>query len=304
MNSFEYYESLRRIYAKSDPSVRLEKAGQLVRRIRTELSQPPHLLRNAPFLSACISNQAAPYDACILSYFLLESLRDPSFDILSETRCAAYLFRDHDGADSDRLSKETRRILRTVKVLLSRQAPEPSDTPAEAAVRLLKERAKRNHAAAEQSITCRKELEKAMQSVQPAAEQLLKAVLRFREETADAYILPFATSLIRLYELINDAYRYHRPLIEDSTDTDRINAVLNYSDFLYEIEDILARFGVETIVSDPGTPFDGRIHDPRPSGIFPPKSSAVSESLSAGFCCDGVILKKETVTLMPKGGAS
>lgn len=133
--------------------------------------------------------------------------------------------------------------------------------------------------------------------IKPVASELLKQVMSFSDNVTEQYVLQFARKQIELYELIADAKDYHEKVSKDSGNQDYINAVLNYGDFLLDIADGLAVFGVEEIVSEKGTAFDVRNHEAVTQKEFSPKNSTVLKSLRSGFRYKDIVLMKEKVQI-------
>ena len=71
----------------------------------------------------------------------------------------------------------------------------------------------------------------------------------------------------------------------------------NHRIYLDMIEEYLADFGIETIISSAGEAFDGRKHEAAGAQSFDPRSSAVAKSLRHGFMFADSVLKKELVEL-------
>lgn len=135
-----------------------------------------------------------------------------------------------------------------------------------------------------------------LMEMQPALSQLLKRFLTFSDHITEQYILQFARMQIELFDLISDAYLYHKKRAELSGSQDYMNAALNYDVYMSSIVDDLAVFGVEEICSSPGAPFDGMIHEPD-SNSFSTKTALVGESVRIGFRYKDIIIQKEKIKI-------
>ena len=135
-----------------------------------------------------------------------------------------------------------------------------------------------------------------LMEMQPVLSQLLKGFLTFSDNITEQYVLQFARMQIELFDLISDAYLYHKKRAEFSGSQDYVNAVLNYEVYMFSIVDSLAVFGVEEICTGPEESFDGMIHEPD-SDSFSTKTALVEESVRSGFRYKDLIIQKERVRI-------
>ncbi len=132
--------------------------------------------------------------------------------------------------------------------------------------------------------------------MQPLVKQMLENLMSFSNNITDSYVLQLANMQIELFNQIFDAHIYHEKNLSVCKDKDYINAVLNYGNFMESIVDNLAVFGIEEIVSDSGTLFDGAIHATN-TDSFSPKTAIIAKSVRPGFKYKDIIIQKEKVLL-------
>ncbi len=133
--------------------------------------------------------------------------------------------------------------------------------------------------------------------MQPAVSQLLKGFMSFSDNITEQYVLQFSRMQIELFNLIHDAHAYHKKSAELSRNNDYINAVCNYEEYMLSIIDHLSVFGVEEIISAPGTCFNGAIHE-SDVNYFSAKTALIKESARAGFRYKDIIIQKEKIKLI------
>lgn len=105
--------------------------------------------------------------------------------------------------------------------------------------------------------------------------------------------------VINLYQYLEDLYHNINLVKKDIIIKDEQSQI--YSDnlqvFLDMIVDILSSNGIETIHSDHGIPFNGRIHEAYMTNDFDPDNSCVDSTVECGFMFEQRVLKKEQVRL-------
>lgn len=173
---------------------------------------------------------------------------------------------------------------------MPKAAPKLSDEP-------VRDREERSRERAEQIRKWHEEQEKmneSLQKMQPAVRELLEGFVSLSDRITENYVLQFARQQIELYDLIADAYDYHRERAAGSGHADYENAVQNYEEYLYAIADALAAFGVEEILSAPGTAFDGGIHE-ADGAHFSSRNAVVAGSVRSGFRYGDLVLRREKV---------
>jgi len=105
----------------------------------------------------------------------------------------------------------------------------------------------------------------------------------------------FAEMLIEVYNQIADYYAYHVEAAPKSGNGDYLNAVGSYVMLMDTVLDQLSALGVEEISTEPGEPYDSRIHlICERSGS---SAETVKRSLRSGFRYGDVILQEENVTV-------
>ncbi len=302
MNSLELYQEILHTSWDEREDLRAGHVEKLVRCILAELHTPPFLVKNSPFLSACAQERITIVDAWFTVSAVVSCLRDPSYHP-GHSRHVMYLFRGVRVRNEDTLRHETRRLLRTIKFLLPRQ-PEEIRTETEETPVSVYEKERLRHAEARMahnlalSKARQKEDASLLQSVyalEPAVMKLTKEFESLRTSIQSESEMRFIQILIHQYHQIADALEYHMAKASVSDNEDYYNAVLNYDDFLCDIADALALFGVEEIISDPGTPFDGSIHSVRGTKEFSPRHTIVRKSLRSGFRRGEAVLEKERI---------
>ena len=139
------------------------------------------------------------------------------------------------------------------------------------------------------------ELTERVRELQYPAQKLLEDFRSFSTTLTENYIVQFAKTQIELFNLITDNYAWHSSRAETSQSKDYYKAVDNYRSYLELIVDALADFGIEEILSDPKTRFDGKIHDVKNTKNFYPQTATIKKSLRSGFRYGELILQKEEV---------
>ena len=134
-----------------------------------------------------------------------------------------------------------------------------------------------------------------VRELQRPAQTLLEQFRNFSNNITENYVIRFAMNQIDLFNLIAENFASHLPQAEKSRNNDYYNAVYNYESYLDMIIDALADFGVEEISSNPGTRFDGKIHDVKNTKNFSPQTATVKRSLRQGFRYGDLILQREAV---------
>lgn len=143
-----------------------------------------------------------------------------------------------------------------------------------------------------------KELIGTMSALQADIGREFKRLMCYSDDLTEKYVLRFARAMTEIYNLISDSYLFHTERVEQAESEDYYNAVLNYEEFMSSIADALAGFGVEEIVSVPGTAFDGKIHEVCDgSGDFSVHSAVVNRSVRPGFRYNDIVLQKERIQL-------
>jgi len=133
-----------------------------------------------------------------------------------------------------------------------------------------------------------------LKTLQPDVSKTLQTIMSFESKLTENYVYKFAEKQIEIYNMISEALEYHKGASESSGNQDYINAVENYEEFMYSIEDSLAVFGVKTIHSEAGAPFDGEIHEVD-SKDFSSRTAVVKRSIRAGFKHEDKVLQKEKI---------
>ena len=198
MNSLEMYRSLR--ISADPPQIKALHADRLIACVVEEVYRHPCLLRNSPFLREIQSGTSVSLmDAYILTAGVLRRMQDPEFRAGNEfSRYMCYLFTGASGKNDARMRDEIRRSLRAVKLLLPKNGSETFRTESSSSVyekerlRLLQEHTERRSTAAENWHDGQKELHETLNTVRPAAQDILKHLLSLEERLTKDYILTFA----------------------------------------------------------------------------------------------------------------
>ena len=133
--------------------------------------------------------------------------------------------------------------------------------------------------------------------MQPDVQQLLKNFMSFSETLYNNYIRLFAMNQIDLFNIIDENYKYHKPISQKTESRDYSNAVDNYSTYLEIIIDDLASFGIEGFTTNIGESFDGKFHEVINNKNFSPHTAVIKKSLRSGFKYKDVVLQKELVEI-------
>lgn len=134
-----------------------------------------------------------------------------------------------------------------------------------------------------------------VKKLQEPTQELLTAFRSFSNNLTENYVLKFTNSLIALFNSIADNYDSHKDKAQNSQNNDYSNAVANYQDYMDDIKDTLADFGVQEISSTPGTKFEGKIHVAKNTKNFSPQTATIKKSLRTGFIYKEIVLQKESV---------
>lgn len=135
-----------------------------------------------------------------------------------------------------------------------------------------------------------------LMEMQPVISQLLKDFMAFSDKITEQYVLQFARMQIELFNLIYDGYVYHKKEAGLSGNKDYVNAISNYNEYMLSIIDHLSVFGIEEIVSNPGTTFDGTIHE-SDTVSFSSKNALIAESVRSGFKYKNIVIQKEKIKI-------
>ena len=99
-----------------------------------------------------------------------------------------------------------------------------------------------------------------IRKLQPELREALKKVMSLSDRITKDYVLMFAKSYIRLYDLLQDGFMSHRDSAVHSTSADYKHAVKNFEVCCSSSISSLAAFGVKGIIMEKGKPFDGEIY--------------------------------------------
>lgn len=135
-----------------------------------------------------------------------------------------------------------------------------------------------------------------LMEMQPTVSQLLKDFMSFSDKITEQYVLQFARMQIELFNLIYDGYVYHKKEAGLSGNKDYVNAISNYNEYMLSIIDHLSVFGIEEIVSNSGTTFDGTIHE-SDTVSFSSKNALIAESVRSGFKYKNIVIQKEKIKI-------
>ena len=113
---------------------------------------------------------------------------------------------------------------------------------------------------------------------------------RVEKQLTESFIQRVSIQLMELYDLAMDSY-------ESISAREELPAGEILLDLAEIVAQDLAEYGIEPIITDPGTPFGGAIHEAVGNDQFDPKSAIVQKSLRFGFRRDSVILRKEKVEI-------
>jgi len=106
-----------------------------------------------------------------------------------------------------------------------------------------------------------------------------------------------AMGQIELLHRISRIYEQHISIAEESNNPDYLDAVQSQREYMDFISDRLTNMGVVKISSKPGTPFDGRFHEPAVSGKPTPRGAVIRRSISPGFRFNDTVWQKEKVEI-------
>lgn len=147
----------------------------------------------------------------------------------------------------------------------------------------------------EKYTACNERLKTGMDLVVQQFVQTQEAMRNLEAQFAQSQLLKIFSTFYSLYELIDmnkqalqglpDEYSY----ICENMDT-----------FLEVLQEGLADFGIQTIISAPNCPFNGKLHAVQGSTMFDPATAIIKRSMRPGFVnqATGNVLQKELVELV------
>lgn len=106
--------------------------------------------------------------------------------------------------------------------------------------------------------------------------------------------------LLELYDIIADLKDSAAAQMEDDLTGIHGNTMHNMQMLLMLVQDALSEYGITTISTLPGEPFNGKIHEVKHSRAFDPKTAIVAQSLREGFSWDQQVIQKEWIKLEEK----
>lgn len=327
MNSLDLYYILRQKYLSEDSiwnSYKLIDVDTIISRIYNEIFRFPFSLKKSPFVYAMINmikrknsynessvnkvtaNGIFVTDAYVIMQGLVEYISNFSF---TATNCfqkyEKYLF------NSEMSEKEQMRQMQEINCKLWEIKNRISERRREfslnrknvVADEVYQQMFRRNEVRMEQNRNNiqlwhnkQDEISAKLIKMQPSVSQLLENFMSFSDNITNQYVLQFAKMQIELFDFISEVYVYHKKKIKLSENQDYVNSVLNYKDFMDSICDGLAVFGIEEICSEPGTCFDGMIHEPD-INLFSSKTALIEESIRTGFKYKDIIIQKEKIKI-------
>ena len=110
------------------------------------------------------------------------------------------------------------------------------------------------------------------------------------KQLTETFIQRVSIQLMELYDLAMDSY-------ESISGQEGIPAGESLLDLAEVAAQDLAEYGIEPIITEPGTAYNGAIHDAVGTEQFDPKSVIVQKSLRFGFRRDAVVLRREKVEI-------
>lgn len=106
--------------------------------------------------------------------------------------------------------------------------------------------------------------------------------------------------LLELYDIIADLKDSAVAQMEDDLTGIHGNTMHNMQMLLMLVQDALSEYGITTISTLPGEPFNGKIHEVKNNRAFDPKTAIVAQSLREGFSWDQQVIQKEWIKLEEK----
>lgn len=333
MDSLSLYRSFCKNGKQTDSKDKYGQVDQVIACIHSEIFAPPFETSRSPFLCETAnmlrekrgSKGLSVVDAYVILSGLCDYIRDPSYQTAgAQGGIVKYLFCNQSFPGNQEKSKE--RIVEYMREIRLRteeakhsyegnaQRPKTAERPdvtsaqrpktaAEALPEPPSDREDRSSLRQEQNQDKvrkwheeQEEIRQSLLKMQPSVRSLMEDFLSFSDRIKENYVLQFARQQIELYDLIADAYAYHKDRAEKRKDEDYRNAVQNYEEYLDMIVDALAAFGIEEIKSEPGCGFDGGIHE-TDTDRFSAKSAAVTRSVRSGFRYQEIVIQKEKVIL-------
>lgn len=128
--------------------------------------------------------------------------------------------------------------------------------------------------------------------------QDLNSIMRHVEETVIQKNTQKAFSqLFELYSMAADVRDAFTQRIKEQNNADLEDMFYNLETFMDMIEEYLADYGIDTIMTAPETPFDGKLHAAKNTCNFDPGNAVVRKSIRHGFIWGDKVLQKEQVTI-------
>lgn len=147
----------------------------------------------------------------------------------------------------------------------------------------------------EKYTTCNEGLKAGMDLVVQQFIQTQEAMRNLDAQLAQVQLRKIFDTFYSLYDLI-DMNRQSLQTLPDEYSY----ICENMDAFLEVIQEGLADFGIQTVISAPECPFNGKLHEVQGSPMFDPSNAAIKRSVRPGFVnrATGNVLRKELVELV------
>ena len=140
------------------------------------------------------------------------------------------------------------------------------------------------------------EITASMKEIRRAINEAGLCLNQIDQKINDEMIRKIFAQYDELYHLIADVAESVAENM-DETGLSAARVYQNHRIYLDMIEEYLADFGIEPIISEAGETFDGRRHEAAGAQNFDPRNAAVAKCLRHGFMYGNTVLKKELVEL-------
>lgn len=147
----------------------------------------------------------------------------------------------------------------------------------------------------EKYTTCNESLKAGMDLVVQQFIQTQEAMRNLDAQLAQSQLLKIFDTFYSLYELIDMNKQSLQTLPDEYS-----YICENMDTFLEVIQEGLADFGIQTVISAPDCPYNGKLHGVQGSTMFDPSTAAIKRSVRPGFVnrATGNVLQKELVELV------
>ncbi len=123
-----------------------------------------------------------------------------------------------------------------------------------------------------------------------------EALRGIEKQVTDSFIQRISMQLMELYDLAMDSF-------ESLSGQEEMPVGESLLDLAEVVAQDLTEYGIEPIITDPGSPYNGALHEAVGKEQFDPRNVIVQRSLRFGFRRETVVLRREKVTVTDPAAA-